>query len=181
MSSCVFPLSANRVKILEESLHVDFDLNLLFIYCFSVDINESTTLFHSLGHFYQMSFSLEDAPKGEVYREHIWGPHVNKLRRRRLDAAALTHIKWHGWLLKPPDFYILHVSPSPPKESFQIHIYMFIIIFKFLSLEIKASNSTVFNQQLLTRSGNMVLTWSFTAAVCWYWHCRLLSAFQCAI
>lgn len=32
------------------------------------------------------------------------------------------------------------------------------VIFKLLSLEIKPSNSTVFNQQLLTKSGIMVLT-----------------------
>lgn len=50
-------------------------------------------------------------------------------------------------------------------KSFQIHTHThthtdtdICVIFKLLSLEIKPSNSTVFNQQLLTKSGIMVLT-----------------------
>lgn len=48
------------------------------------------------------------------------------------------------------------VSKSTPTPT---HTHTDIcVIFKLLSLEIKPSNSTVFNQQLLTKSGIMVLT-----------------------
>lgn len=140
MSSCVFPLSANRVKILQESLHVDFDLNRLFIYCFHVDINDNTTFFHSF---------IRSLLPNELF---IWrrterrGVPWTYLRPtcKQTETTAVRHCGANAYkvtrLVVEASGLLYFVCPP--------HIYMYIIIFKFLSLEIQASNSTVFNQQL---------------------------------
>lgn len=60
-------------------------------------------------------------------------------------------------MLKLRGFHPVFAPQKFPNPHTRTHIDI-CVIFKLHSLEIKPSNSTVFNQQLLTKSGIMVLT-----------------------